>query len=83
MCTVIFVFKYINTLILIITSNGGGGAARFIILLFSLFSRPRAGWPPCKVVFRVGNQHTECENEEVLYLQPMILPKHFDISSPD
>ena len=85
--------------------GGGGGAgyaARYsLFVLFSRFSRPRAGLAHrIKQFFRVDNKYAQCEKQntvdpmlfpsgnpfkchkEVLYLQPLIPPKRFDIFSP-
>ena len=47
--------------------GGGGGGRRYAAILFHLFSFPCSAdherdWPPCKVVFRVGNQYAEWLN---------------------
>ena len=43
---------------------GGGYAARLFFLLFSFpcSADHERDWPPCKVVFRVGNQYAEVRN---------------------
>ena len=46
----------------------GGGWRGYAARLFLLFSFPcsadhKRDWPPCKVVFRVGNQYAECEKQ--------------------
>ena len=33
---------------------------RYCIVLYSL----KRDWPPCKVVFRVGNQNTKCDKKQ-------------------
>ena len=47
----------------------GGGGGGYAARLFMLFSFPcsadhKRDWPPCKVVFRVGNQYAECEKQQ-------------------
>ena len=58
--------------------------------LFLLFSFPYSAdherdWPPCKLVFfgLATNTNMRNNHEEVLYLQPLILPKRFDIFLPN
>ena len=45
--------------------GGGGYAARlFILFSFPCSADHERDWPPCKVVFRVGNQYAECEKQQ-------------------
>ena len=47
--------------------RGGGGryAARlFLLLYFPCSADHERDWPPCEVVFRVGNQYAECEKQQ-------------------
>ena len=47
---------------------GGGGeyAARLLLFLFSFpcSAEDKRDRPPCKVVFRVGNEYAECEKQQ-------------------
>ena len=55
-----FSFYFLRT-----SSVGGGEANRLpLSMIFSLFSRPRAGLAPCKVVSQVGNRYAECEKQQ-------------------
>ena len=46
--------------------GGGGGYAARLFLLFSFpcSADHERDWPPCKAVFRVGNQYAECEKQQ-------------------
>ena len=45
--------------------GGGGYAARlFLLFSFACSADHERDWPPCKVVFRVGNQYAECEKQQ-------------------
>ena len=46
--------------------EGGGYAARLILFSFPCSADHERDWPPCKVVFRVGNQYAECEKQQLL-----------------
>ena len=80
-------------------ARGGRGEGRlpdfFFSFFFSCSANHERDWPPCKVVFfglatnalNVRNSKQQqlltLYHEEVLYLQPMIPPKRFDIFPPD
>ena len=47
--------------------GGWGVCCQTFFLLFSFpwcSANHERDWPPCKVVFRVGNQYAECEKEQ-------------------
>ena len=46
--------------------GGGGGTLPDFFLLFSFpcSADYERDWPPCKIVFRVGNQYVECEKQQ-------------------
>ena len=45
-------------------SAPGGGGALPDFFFFSCSADHERDWPPCKVVFRVGNQCAECEKQQ-------------------
>ena len=48
--------------------GGGGGGVRcqtFYFFSFPCSADHERDWPPCKAVFRVGNQYAECEKKNV------------------
>ena len=44
--------------------GGGYAAILFLLLSFPCSADHEREWPPCKVVFRVGNQYAECEKQQ-------------------
>ena len=54
--------------------GGGGECAARLFLLFSFYCSAdhERDWPPCKVVFRVGNQYAECDKQQQLLLKGKI-----------
>ena len=54
--------------------GGGGGYAARLDLLFSFpcSADHERDWPPCKVIFPVGNQYAECKKQQ----QQRLLSNH-------
>ena len=53
---IIFILFYPN-------GQRGGELPDFLVCSFPCSADHELDWPPCKVVFRVGNQYAECEKQ--------------------
>ena len=96
---VIFILFFLRTSSVGGDEGGGCAARLFLLFSFPCSADHERDWPPCKVAFsglvRASPRQYTVDpmllpegnpficHEEVLSLQPVILPKRFDIFAPD